>query len=139
MRYHGFINQWMTLLGKPVDIELSYHHDSDVLQKLLLLNYLSVCSGLRELKINVTTNECSVGDVIYPKKTQENLPKDSKRLKKFPFLYIGYNDNPMQEGRHALGQLLKNIELFEREILMVLLIGVSLSLCMIFWVKSASF
>ena len=56
-------------------------------------------------------------EMLFILKRLKNLPKDSKRLKKCPFLYIGSNDNPMQEGnRHALGQLLKkNIELFERE------------------------
>ena len=117
VRYHGFINQWMMLLGKSVDIEVSYHHDSkNVLQKLLLLNYLSVCSGVRELKIDISTNECSVGDVIYPKKTQEHLAAGPKKVVKFPFLYIGHNEDPSQEGnRHLLGQLLeKNIEVFEK-------------------------
>ena len=119
VRYHGFINQWFKLVGKPVDIEVSYHHDSkDILQKLLTLNYLSVCSGLRELHIDYSNNICKVGEVILPKKTEEALklqkPEDKS---KFPFLYIGHQDSiEAERGKYDFEKLLKkNLKRFSEE------------------------
>ena len=119
VRYHGFINQWFELLGKPVDIEVSYHHDSkNILQKLLTLNYLSVCSGLRELHIDFAHKVCKVGEVIFPKKTEEALklqkPEDKS---KFPFLYIGHQDSiEAERGKYDFEKLLKkNLKRFSED------------------------
>jgi len=119
VRYHGFINQWFKLVGKPVDIEVSYHHDSkDILQKLLTLNYLSVCSGLRELHIDYSNNICKVGEVIFPKKTEDALklqkPEDKS---KFPFLYIGHQDSiEAERGKYDFEKLLKkNLKRFSED------------------------